>query len=258
MLQIQNIKKHFGGIRALNDCSLNVKQHSITGMIGPNGSGKTTLFNVITGFYQPDKGSIQFKGESIQRLKPNQLASQGLVRTFQLSRVFAGMSVLENMKLAAQRQHGEKIWKTLFRPGTVRSQEKTIARKAVELLEFVGLYEKKNEIAGNLSYGQQKLLEFARALMTDPQLLLLDEPTAGVNPVLTEQLIKMIVELRSRGITFFVIEHNMEVVKNLCDHVIVLDYGEKIAEGEFKDIQNDERVIEAYLGRQADNVVANS
>ena len=250
MLHIQNIKKQFGGIHALNGCSLDVEQNSITGMIGPNGSGKTTLFNVITGFYRADDGDIQFEKQSIRQFKPNEIVVQGLVRTFQLSRVFAGMSVLENMLLAARQQHGEHIWQVFFRPKMVRQQEKEFNQKAAELLEFVNLYEKKDERAGNLSYGQQKLLELARALMTEPRLLLLDEPTAGVNPILTERMAKMIFELRNRGISFFVIEHNMGFIKDICDRVIVLDYGEKIAEGAFEDIQRNERVIEAYLGRQ--------
>ena len=258
MLEIRNITKRFGGIHALDGCSLNVEQHSITGIIGPNGSGKTTLFNVITGFYQADEGNIFFNGQPIQKLKPDQIVAQGLVRTFQLSRVFAGMSVLENMKLAAQQQHGEKIWQAFLRPKAVRHQEQELSQKAAELLDFVKLYEKKDERAGDLSYGQQKLLEFARALMTDPRLLLLDEPTAGVNPILTKQIANMIVELRNRGITFFVVEHNMEFIKDISDWVIVLDYGEKIAEGEFQEIRSNERVIEAYLGREHGNVITSA
>lgn len=248
MLKIQKIKKHFGGIYALNGCSLEVQPHSITGMIGPNGSGKTTLFNVITGFYRADEGDVYFHEHRIHGLQPDAITMRGLVRTFQLSRVFSSMTVLENMMLAAPHQHGESVWKSFLRPGSVQRQEKTIYEKAIEWLNFVNLYEKREERAGNLSYGQQKLLEFARALMVAPRLLLLDEPTAGVNPLLTEQMAQLILQLREQGMTFFVIEHNMGFVKKICDRVIVLDYGEKIAEGIFTEIQKNTRVIEAYLG----------
>ncbi len=251
MLEIQGVEKSFGGLKAVNDCTLNVNQGSITGLIGPNGAGKTTLFNIITGHYKPDRGKISFQGQAIEGLAPHQIFKKRVYRTFQITREFAQMTVLENLMIMPELQTGEKIWNTWFRASAVRSQEKEIRDKALEVLEFVELIKLKDEYAGSLSGGQKKLLEIARSMMADPKMVLLDEPGAGVNPTLMRKLIENIKTLRDeKGITFFLIEHDMDLVMNLCDPVIVMSEGTKLAEGTADEIKNDERVLEAYLGGQ--------
>jgi len=251
MLEIQGVDKSFGGLKAVNDCSLEVKEGSITGLIGPNGAGKTTLFNIITGHYKPDRGKIVFQGQAIQGLPPHQIFKKKMYRTFQITREFAQMSVLENLMIMPEYQSGEKIWNTWFQLSRVINQEKAIAEKALEVLEFVELINHKNEYAGSLSGGQKKLLEIARSMMADPQIVLLDEPGAGVNPTLMKKLIANIETLREeKGITFFLIEHDMDLVMNLCDSVIVMSEGKKLAEGTADEIKRNEEVLEAYLGGQ--------
>jgi branched-chain amino acid transport system ATP-binding protein len=251
MLEVKNISKSFGGLKAVSDCSLQVQEGSITGLIGPNGAGKTTLFNLITGHFKPDTGNITFQGHEIGGLAPHQVFEKKIYRTFQITREFAQMSVLENLMLMPENQAGERIWNTWFRPSTVRKQEMAIKEKALEVLEFVELIDLKNEYAGSLSGGQKKLLEIARSMMADPQMVLLDEPGAGVNPTLMKKLIANIEALRDeRGITFFLIEHDMDLVMNLCDPVIVMSEGNKLAEGTADEIKNNEEVMEAYLGGQ--------
>ena len=251
MLEIKNLEKSFGGLTAVNGCSLNVEQGSITGLIGPNGAGKTTLFNLITGHYKPDKGKILFQGQAIEKLAPHQIFRKKIYRTFQITREFAQMSVLENLMIMPEHQAGERIWNTWFRPSAVRKQETAIQEKALEVLEFVELINLKNEYAGSLSGGQKKLLEIARSMMADPRMVLLDEPGAGVNPTLMKKLIANIETLREqKGITFFLIEHDMDLVMNLCDPVIVMSEGKKLAEGTADEIRNNEEVLEAYLGGQ--------
>ncbi len=231
ILEVRDVTKRFGGVTAVNRCSLALTPGKIYGLIGPNGSGKTTLFNCITGLDPRDAGEIRFKGERIDGLKPHQVARRGVGRTFQIIRVFPELTALENLLVVT------------------REPFETARRRAEELLRFVTLDRLGNEYAGNLSYGQQKLLEFIRVLMTDPELILLDEPAAGVNRTLLNELLAAITRLRDQGKTILIVEHDMKVVMGLCETVFVLDYGEKIAEGPPGVIQADERVIEAYFGR---------
>lgn len=240
MLQVETITKSFGGIKAVDACSFAVERGSITGLIGPNGSGKTTMFNMITGFYRPDSGSVRFQGKPIHGLKPNQICRHGIARTFQITRLFWKMTVLENM-IAPVRQVN---WRELFSRGMKKQEEE----QALELLNWVGLAKFRDDQVRELSFGQQKLVEFAAVLMADPDLILLDEPAGGVNPVMIEKIMELIDELHARDKTFLVVEHNMRLVMELCQHVIVLDHGQKLAEGEPAAIQNNPLVLEAYLG----------
>jgi len=251
MLEISNVVKHFGGLKAISGCTLSVQEGSITGLIGPNGAGKTTLFNIVTGHIKPDKGKIAFLGKRIDRLPPHQIFERKIYRTFQITREFAQMTVLENLMLMPFRQTGEKIWNTWFRPGTVMKEEKANKEKALEVLEFVELTKLRDEYAGSLSGGQKKLLELARSLMADPKLVLLDEPGAGINKTLMKKLSQKIEMLcEEKHITFLLIEHDMDLVMNLCDPVIVMSEGKKLAEGKPEEIKTDTRVLEAYLGGQ--------
>lgn len=252
ILRIEKIKKVFGGIVALNGCSFDVAGNSITGLIGPNGSGKTTLFNVITGFYRGEEGAVYLNELNISRLAPHEITQQGIVRTFQITRVFSGLSVLENMMYAPKHQLGEKPLRALFQIGPIRDQEKANREKATEILQIVGLADLHAEYAENLSYGQKKLLELGRALMTSPELILLDEPAAGINPTMVKKMRQVILELHEQGKTFIIIEHDMKFVMGICEKIVVLDFGVKIAEGPPRIIQNDEKVVEAYLGTTHD------
>jgi len=247
MLKVINIHKSFGGIKALDGVSLEVERGSITGLIGPNGSGKTTLFNVISGFYPKDTGEIYLKGERIDELRPNEVAEKGLCRTFQISQAPEKMTVLENMLLAPKGQTGEGLWNALFERKGVLQQERQNFEKALSLLRWVELINLRNEYAGNLSGGQKKLLSLARILMADPEIILLDEPAAGVNPTLIKSLMGLIEDLREQGRTFLFVEHNMKVISDFCDKVYVLDFGRNIAEGTPSEIQQNEEVLEAYL-----------
>jgi branched-chain amino acid transport system ATP-binding protein len=251
ILEVQSLTKSFDGVRAVNDCTLSVRPETITGLIGPNGAGKTTLFNLITGFLKPTSGRILFQGERIDSLPPHRIFHRGIVRTFQIPHELKTMTVLENLMLVPPNQHGEQIWNPWLFGFRVSRQERTIYDKALEVLQFVDLAPLRDEYAGNLSGGQKKLLELARTLMTDPKMILLDEPGAGVNRVLMRRLVDNIRVLRrERGITFFVIEHDMDLVTRLCDPVIVMSQGERLAEGSPDEIKHDERVLEAYLGSQ--------
>ncbi len=251
MLEIKNLTKRFGGLQAVDNCSMAVHQGSITGLIGPNGAGKTTLFNLITGFYRPDEGEILFQDRRIDGLQPHQIFQNKIYRTFQITREFSLLTVLENLMLIPADQAGENVWNTWFRPAVVRRQEVDIRRKALEVLAFVELIELKDEYAGALSGGQKKLLELARSMMADPELVLLDEPGAGVNPTLLRKLMHNIKKLNSdRQITFLLIEHDMDLVMNLCNPVIVMSEGRKLAEGTPDQIKSDDKVLEAYLGGQ--------
>jgi len=248
MLEVMDLEKNFGGIKAVDGCSLKVEQGSITGLIGPNGAGKTTLFNLITGFYAPDGGEIWFNGEIISGLSPHKIARRALTRTFQIPRELKEMTVLENLMVVPENQVGERIWNSFFRPGVVRRQERELRDEALEVLEFVELIDLANEYAKNLSSGQKKLLELARTLMAEPKMILLDEPGAGVNPTLMKKLTRNIENLRQRGKTFFLIEHDMDLIMNLCDTVIVMNKGRQLAEGTPDEIKKNESVLEAYLG----------
>jgi neutral amino acid transport system ATP-binding protein len=240
LLEVQNVSKAFGGIQALNTCTLSVEEGSITGLIGPNGSGKTTLFNVITGYEKVDTGTIRFSRQTITNAKPDKVFRLGIGRTFQLTRIFPRLTVMENMHVAAQR---EGIKELLSRWSSTHEQ-----KRALELLDFVGLTTLKEMPAANLSYGQKKLLEFAFVLIAEPQVILLDEPAGGINPTLTNQLAERIRTLNKQGVTFLVVEHNMEFVMGLCEKVTVMHRGAAIAEGTPQDVRANPAVLEAYLG----------
>jgi branched-chain amino acid transport system ATP-binding protein len=251
ILEVQGVTRTFGGLKAVNDCTLQVAERSITGLIGPNGAGKTTLFNIISGFLKPSSGRILFRGSRIDGLSPHAVFKRGLVRTFQIPRELRSMSVLENLMLVRPNQAGESIWNTWLMPGRVSKEEESNFVKATQVLEFVELIHLRDELAANLSGGQKKLLELARTLMCDPQMILLDEPGAGVNRVLMRKLAGDIERLRRElGITFFLIEHDMDLVTQLCDRVIVMSEGSRLAEGTADQVKTDERVLEAYLGGQ--------
>jgi neutral amino acid transport system ATP-binding protein len=250
LLAATGLCKSFGGVKAVNDARIEVNKGSITGLIGPNGAGKTTLFNLLSNFIRPDKGRVIFDGEPIQQLQSYQIAQQGLVRTFQVARTLSRLSVLDNMLLAAQKQTGENFWQVQLRPHVVAKEEKQLQEHAMSLLESVGLAPKAQDYAGGLSGGQRKLLEMGRALMTNPKLILLDEPAAGVNPRLIDDICDRIVTWnRQEGMTFLIIEHNMDVIMSLCDRVWVLAEGQNLAEGTPAEIQSNSQVLEAYLGK---------
>lgn len=249
ILQLGGVVKRFGGINAVNGASLEVHRRSITALIGPNGAGKTTLFNLITGFIRPDRGEIVYDGRSIFGRRPHQIASLGMVRTFQITKALAAMSVLDNMMLAAPGQPGERLSTLVLRPGSTRRREREVRDTALELLDTFGLAAKSADYAGVLSGGQRKLLELARALMVQPRTVLLDEPMAGVNPTLGRKVLEHVERLREeRGTTFVFIEHDMAAVMKHSDRVIVMAQGEVIAHGAPDAVRRDPRVIDAYLG----------
>ncbi|NCR40511.1 MAG: ABC transporter ATP-binding protein [Microcystis aeruginosa W13-11] len=248
LLSAKGLSKSFGGIRAVNNAYLEVPQGSITGLIGPNGAGKTTLFNLLSNFIRPDKGEVFLDGQSIYQLPSYQIALKGCVRTFQVARVLSRLTVLENMLLASPGQTGESFLKVWFQGAKIRQQEQENRAKALEILDSIGLGEKAHDYGGALSGGQRKLLEIGRALMTEPKLILLDEPAAGVNPTLIAQISDHIIEWNRQGITFLIIEHNMDVIMSLCHHVWVLAEGTNLADGIPSEIQKNERVLKAYLG----------
>jgi len=242
ILEVQGVRKRFGGVVANNDITLSVPEGKIIGLIGPNGSGKTTLFNSIVGFHPIDAGSIRFKGEEISTLRVPGIARLGLLRTFQQTRIYAKMTCVQNMLVSVPQ--AESGWRYMFWRETPAE-----LRRSDELLKFVGLYSKRNLRAGDLSFGQQKLLEFAMALMYKPTMLLLDEPTAGINPTLINGLMNRVQRVNKEfGITLLVIEHNMRVIMNLAEYIYCLAHGELLAEGEPEAIRKDQRVIDAYLG----------
>lgn len=241
ILEVKHVTRRFGGIVAVKDCSMTVEKGSITGLIGPNGSGKTTLFNLITGIYPPDAGEVLVCGKRSNGLRPSQLCNRGLSRTFQITRLFWDLSVVENM-IVPVRHIGLR---PLFGPGMYSHE----SERAMGLLERVGLDHLKNEPARKLSFGQQKLLEFAAILMSDPEIVLLDEPAGGVNPTMIRFIMDLIRTLNHKqGITFLIVEHNMGLVMELCDNIVVFNYGEKIAEGSPSEIQSNPIVLDAYLG----------
>ena len=249
LLEAKGLSKSFGGIHAVKNANIQVNCGSITGLIGPNGAGKTTLFNLLSNFIKPDGGRVYFEERPIHHLPPHKIATKGFIRTFQVARVLSKLSVLDNMLLATPHQTGENFFKVWFQQQKIGREERANRAKAMEILESVGLAAKAHDYAGALSGGQRKLLEMARTLMSDPKLILLDEPAAGVNPTLIGQICEHIIEWNQQGISFLIVEHNMDVIMTLCDRVWVLAEGTNLAEGSPEEIQNDERVLEAYLGQ---------
>ena len=249
-LKTENLTIDFGGLRAVNGISLEVDRGVITSLIGPNGAGKTTIFNLLTGFLKPSKGEVRFNGSRITGLSPNQICKAGIARTFQLVRVFPMLTVLDNVMLGFHRPKGESVFGALVRTKRVRKEEDMSLKKALDLIKLVGLGSYKEQYAINLGYGQQKLLEIARALATDADLVLLDEPMAGLSGEMKANMISLITSLKSQGKTVFFIEHNMQVVMDISEQIFVINYGEQIASGPPSEILKNERVIEAYLGRE--------
>ncbi len=254
MLKIKNLNKSFGGLKAVNNVNLEVQKSSITGLIGPNGAGKTTLFNTIAGLYEPEHGEIYLEGTDIARLKPHELFNMGVLRTFQIAHEFSSLTVLENLMMVPGNQRGEKLIYALFGDKAVRQQEEEIRAKAIDVIEFLNLKHLTQEIAGNLSGGQKKLLELGRTMMVEANLVLLDEVGAGVNRTLLNEISDAIIRLnKERNYTFFVIEHDMDLIEKICDPVIVMAEGSVLFEGKFSQVKSNEEVIEAYLGRGLKN-----
>ena len=250
MLKIKHLNKSFGGLKAVNNVNLEIDKGSITGLIGPNGAGKTTLFNTIAGLYAPDKGDVFLEEKNIAGLKPHELFSMGVLRTFQIAHEFASLTVLENLMMVPGNQRGEKLIYALFGDKVVKKEEEEIRAKAIEVIEFLNLKHLTQEIAGNLSGGQKKLLELGRTMMVEANLVLLDEVGAGVNRTLLNEISDAILRLNTeRNYTFFVIEHDMDLIEKICDPVIVMAEGSVLFEGKFSDVKSNEEVIEAYLGR---------
>jgi len=249
VIDVQNVSKSFGGLAAVKNCSLQVKRGSITGLIGPNGAGKSTLFNLVGGNIPPDHGRIIFDGQDITGLPPYELFARGMLRTFQIAHEFSNMTAIENLMVVADDQPGENLVKTWIMPGAVRARDLKVKQKANDVIDFLKLAHVKNELAGNLSGGQKKLLELGRTMMVDAKVVLLDEVAAGVNRTLLQDLAANIERMNQElGYTFFVIEHDMDLIGRLCDPVIVMAQGEKIAEGPMAEIRANPAIIEAYFG----------
>jgi neutral amino acid transport system ATP-binding protein len=248
MLQVEGVSKHFGGLKAIEDCTLSVEQGSITALIGPNGSGKTTLFNVVTGFLKATKGRVLFEGREITNLPPHRIANLGIARTFQVSSLFPKLTVWENLLVAYPHQNGESLWAVFTRQGNIRRQEGEQIERAYHIINRIGLAHKIEENAANLSAPEARMLEVGRQLMFSPRLVMLDEPSSGVNPAMLDVLANMIIELNKEGMTFFVIGHNLSFIMKISHFIHVLHYSRLIASGTPQDVARDERVIEAYMG----------
>ena len=249
IIEVRGVSKSFGGLKAVSDCSLEVRKGSITGLIGPNGAGKSTLFNIVAGTLTPDVGQVIFDGKDVTSLKPHELYGQGMLRTFQIAHEFSHMTALENLMVAASDQPGESLFQSWFNIKHVAEFDAEVRTMANDVIEFLKLDHVKNELAGNLSGGQKKLLELGRTMMTDAKAVLLDEVAAGVNKTLLKDLASNIQRMNKElGYTFFVIEHDMDLIAELCDPVIVMAQGTKIAEGPMEDIRNNPEIVEAYFG----------
>ena len=250
ILVIENVSKYFGGLAAVNNCSLKIKKGSITGIIGPNGSGKTTLFNLIAGSIKSNQGNIIFNNNDITNVPSYELFSKGLLRTFQIPHEFTNLTVMENLMMVPSNQSGEKLINALFKRDLVKKEEEKIKQKAYEVIDFLNLRHLSDELAGNLSGGQKKLLELGRTMMVDPKIVLLDEVGAGVNRTLLNEITDAILRLnKEKNYTFFVIEHDMDLIQKICDPVIVMAEGSVLFKGNFEEVKNNETVIEAYLGK---------
>jgi len=250
ILQVKNLSKSFGGLKAISNCSLKIKKGSITGIIGPNGSGKTTLFNLIAGNLKPNSGQVMFNNEEITSIPSYELFSKGLLRTFQIAHEFTNLTVLENLMMVPGNQSGEKLMTALLKPKLVKREEEIVKQKAYEVIDFLNLKHLANELAGNLSGGQKKLLELGRTMMVDAKIVLLDEVGAGVNRTLLKDIGTAIQRLnKEKGYTFCMIEHDMDFIKRMCDPVIVMAEGSVLFEGTPDEVMKNEKVIESYLGR---------
>ena len=256
ILHVENISKFFGGLAAVNNCSLKIKKGSITGIIGPNGSGKTTLFNLIAGNLKSSKGSVIFNNENITNMPSYQLFSKGLLRTFQIAHEFSNLTVLENLMMVPSNQSGENLITALINPKLVEREEDQLKEKALEVIEFLNLKHLSNELAGNLSGGQKKLLELGRTMMVDAKLVLLDEVGAGVNRTLLKDLGTAILKLnKEKGYTFCMIEHDIDFISRMCDPVIVMSEGSVLFEGTSEEVKKNDKVIDSYLGRSNQKIM---